>query len=551
MLSEITLKNFTIIDEISVSFTDGLNIITGETGAGKSIIVDALNTVLGGRADSDLIKSGSDDMSVQALFVFDESDPLNQIVASLGVDMSSGELLIKRTVSRGVRGKIFINGSPGTLALLERIADDIVDIFSQHEHQALIRKENHLGVIDEACKLSKTHSEYTELYRKYVSIKREYDSLQENRKQQSEMLDFLRFQHTEISRAGLVAGEEEKLVEERNLLLNSEKLLTAAENAYEIIYESESSVLGALKKISAGLLSASGLDPKLAASAEALEKSVLQIEETALSLRDYGAGFDYQEGRLDEIEHRLETIKNLKRKYGDTIEKILLKKDSIETELDRIENIEESVSELESELKSVEKSAAEKARELSALRKAGAGKLSGFIEDELRHLGIKSASFSVDFQEKDLSPDGMDDVEFLFSANPDEAPKPLARVASGGELSRIMLVLKELMAQKCGGSVIIFDEADSGIGGAVAETVGRKIKNLASGNQVICITHLAQVAKFANSHLKVSKSVSGGKTNVYIQHLDINERVEELARMMGGISVTQKTREAAHEMLNQ
>ncbi|HML95668.1 MAG TPA: DNA repair protein RecN [Thermodesulfobacteriota bacterium] len=549
MLLGLTLRNFTIIDDISVSFGPGLNIITGETGAGKSVIIDALGIILGGKASAGDIKTGKDEAHLEALFEIPSASETAAVLEAAGVDVSGGELLVKRIIPRRGRPRSFINGGIATLRMVEDAASGLVDIFGQHEHQVLLKEENHLRVVDEAGGLADLAAGVKELYRKYRSLESGIAKLSEDEKTLAQREDFLRFQCAEIDDALLREGEDDELEEEKKRLLNSERLLSAAEGAYGKIYESEGSILGALARISSDLGDASRIDPSLSAPAEAVENAVIQLEDAAAGLRDYVSGLEFPEGRLEVVEDRLQEIGTLKRKYGDTIEDILGKRRELGAELGRTANFEEELSRLRAESASVKKELDELARDLSARRKEAASGLVKTVEKELREVGIKSARFSMPFAEKPVSEDGADSAAFMFSANPDEDLKPLVKVASGGELSRIMLVLREAASKSGGGSVVIFDEADSGVGGAVAETVGKKIHALSRRTQVICITHLPQVAKFADSHLAVAKSVEGGKTKVVIQALGREERVKELARMIGGVNITQKTLDAAHEML--
>ena len=549
MLLGLTLKNFTIIDDISVSFGPGLNIITGETGAGKSVIIDALGIILGGKASVEDIKTGKDEAHLEALFEIEPDSGIAAALEAAGVDVSGGELLVKRVIPRKGRPRSFVNGGIATLRMVEDAASGLVDIFGQHEHQALLKEENHLKVVDEAGGLGEPAAGVKELFRKYRSLESEITKLSEGEKTLAQREDFLRFQCTEIDDALLQEGEDDELEDEKKRLLNSERLLSAAEGAYSKIYESEGSILGALTRISTDLGDASRIDPSLSAPAEAVENAIIQLEDSAANLRDYVSGLEFPEGRLEVVEDRLQEIGTLKRKYGDTIEEILKKRRELGAELGRTANFEEELSRLRAESASVKKELDTKARALSAKRKDAASKLVKTVEKELKEVGIKSARFSMSFAEKTVSEDGIDSAAFMFSANPDEELKPLVKVASGGELSRIMLVLREAASKSGDGSVVIFDEADSGVGGAVAETVGRKIHALSRRTQVICITHLPQVAKFADSHLAVTKSVEGGKTKVVISALERDERVRELARMIGGINITQKTLDAAHEML--
>lgn len=549
MLLGLTLKNFTIIEDLSVSLSSGLNIITGETGAGKSIIVDAINIILGDKAPAENIKTGKEEAHIEALFDISKDETIKERLATSGFDIKSGELLIKRIIYRNSRSRVFINGSLSTLTLLSTITQGLVDIFSQHEHQSLLREDNHLKIVDDFGKTGDEASHLRDIYQYYSSIKKELDDLEQSKKDKVEKEDYLKFQLNEIENAALTIGEDERLGEEKLKLVNAERLEASASSAYEELYEKENSVLGTLQKLSNDFKEIAKIDPKLNEVAESIEKGMLQLEEAAFSIRDYTTELSSDSQTLEVIEDRIHLINSLKRKYGDTIEQIIQKRDEIEQEVSNIENFDERVRLLSEESEKVMGELLQLARTLSKTRKQSSKKLSEMLEQELKEVGIKGGKFHIQFNDKVISSSGIDAVSFLFSANPGEDPKPLNKVASGGELSRIMLVLKEVIARVEGGSVIIFDEADSGVGGAIAEAVGQKIRNLSRSYQVICITHLPQVAKFADSHLSVSKTHNDNKTQVTIKNLDENERVVELARMIGGFNITQKTLDTAQEML--
>lgn len=549
MLLGLTLKNFTIIEDLSVGLSSGLNIITGETGAGKSVIVDAINIILGDKASADNIKSGADEAHIEALFDISRDEVIKERLESAGFETTSGELLIKRVILRNSRSRVFINGSLSTITLLSQITQGLVDIFSQHEHQSLLRDENHLKIVDDFGQTSGEALNLKESYQDYQSIKNELDVLLQSQKDKIEKEDYIKYQLNEIEGADLTPGEDEKLEEEKLKLLNAEKLKSTASGAYEALYESEGSVLGKLQNLISEFRETGEIDPTLKEIGLSIEKGMVQLEEAAYSIRDYSSVLTSDSATLEEVEDRIHLINTLKRKYGDSIDEIIQKRDEIKSEVQNIEHFDERVESLTKESERLMTKLLLMSQKLSKRRKQSAAKLTAALEKELREVGIKGGTFHIEFSEKVVSSNGIDDISFLFSANPDEEPKPLTKVASGGELSRIMLVLKEVIARVEGGSVIIFDEADSGVGGAIAEAVGQKIRNLSESYQIICITHLPQVAKFADSHLSVSKTHDDNKTQVTIKTLEGNDRVVELARMIGGFNITQKTIDAAQEML--
>ena len=549
MLLELTLKNFTIIEDLSVGLSSGLNIITGETGAGKSVIVDAINIILGDKASPDNIKSGKEEAHIEALFDISSDEVIKERLKFSGFDISSGELLIKRVIYRNARSRVFINGSLSTLTLLSTITQGLVDIFNQHEHQSLLKEENHLKILDNFGETANEVSRLREQYQNYLEAKKELDDLIQSQKDRFEKEDYLKYQLSEIDGAELQLGEDEKLEAEKLKLINTERLNSTTEGAYDLLYESESSILGSLQRLSDDLLNSGKIDATLGEIGQSIEKGMLQIQDAAFSLRDYNSELTHDSGRLDIVEDRIHLIGDLKRKYGESVSQIILKRDEIEKELNNIEHLDERVKSLSNESQMLMDELLNLAGKISKKRKQSSKKLTSVLEKELNEVGIKGGQFHIEFTDKEISSNGIDNISFLFSANPDEKPKPLTKVASGGELSRIMLVLKEVIARVEGGSVIIFDEADSGIGGAVAEAVGQKIRKLSQSYQVICITHLPQVAKFADSHLAVSKTHNDNKTQVTIKSLEGDERAVELARMIGGFNITQKTIDAAYEML--
>ena len=548
MLLGLTLKNFAIVDDITINFGSGLNIITGETGAGKSIIVNAINFILGDRASSDLIKSGEDEAQVEALFdISDDSEFLGRL-GSLGIETGGGEVLIKRVFSVSGKGRVYINGNLATIGMLGQITNGIIDVFSQHEHQSLLREGNQLKVLDEFGGLMEICLSFSELFRDYVEVKKELEEMRMRYDGQMKKEDFLRFQCSEIDSANLKVGEDQQLEREKLKLSNAEQLFSVSKEAYEIVYESDESIIDKLKRVKSSIDNAAKVDESLLGLSEALERGMSEIEDSAFRLRDYCSKIHYSPERLSRIEDRLLEIKRLKRKYGNTIEELIEKREEMGEELLSLTDFEEKEKRLQADVDRLKNKVDYGVRELSKARLNAAGRLSSQVERRLEEVGIKGGRLLIDFDRKAISSDGYDKITFLFSANPDEKPRPLSKVASGGELSRIMLVLKEVISRAEGGSILIFDEADSGIGGAVAETVGKKIKSLSKRHQIICITHLPQVAKFADTHFKVTKEFQYDSTKVDIKELGEEEIIKEIARMLGGIKITEKTLAAAREM---
>jgi len=428
MLLELTLRNFAIIDELTVSFGEGLNILTGETGAGKSIIVDAINLILGEKASSDLIKSEKEGALIEALFDISKKKELKDKLISLGFESNGDEVVIKRVISRAGRSRVYINGSIATFNLLEQIVEGLVDIFSQHEHQTLLKEERHLGVLDEFGVLKSLTERVSDLYHKTTKLKREIEELERDQKNKIEREDFLGFQCKEIDSIRLELGEDERLEEERKKLANAERLFSVANNAYGILYEGEKAVTDILKRIRNQIEEVAKIDAALVEVAKSIEKGTIEIQDAAFTLRDYASNISFDPNGLSSIEIRLEEIKKLKRKYGGSIIEILEKRKSLEEELGRISGGGERIEALKKDLERVESELNKCARELSEKRRHAAGRLMLAVSKELGEVGIKSGKLLVEIQEKPISELGFERVSFLFSANPDEKPKPLTRV---------------------------------------------------------------------------------------------------------------------------
>lgn len=548
MLTDISIKNFAIIDSLHIQFGRGLNILTGETGAGKSIIIDAVNLVLGGRGSVDLIRTGADDASVEALFDISAEMALIDFLAEKGID-AGDELLLKRTISRSGKNRIFINGSLSTLSSLADIASRLINIYGQHESQNLLKVENHLEMLDSYASLNDLKAEFSSLYRAYRKIRDRLSGLESGARDAERQKDILSYQLDEIQKAALVSGEDEKLEQERNLLLHAEKLLVKTQSAYDLLYGAEESALGALGSVRSAVTEAAGIDSSLLPLSEVVSSAFLQLEDAALSLRDYASRLESDPVRIQAVEDRLELIRKLEKKYGETIAAVLVTRDAIEAELLLLSNADLSREELDAESGRLHSLLILRGGELSAGRKDASPRLRKALEAEVHQLAMKHAAFSLRFETlPEPRESGFEKVEFLFSPNPGEEPKPLAKIASGGELSRIMLAMKQLHPES-DVPTLVFDEVDTGIGGATSSMVGRKLKTVASRQQVLCITHLPQVAVYADSHYLVVKNIEAGRTQTSLRLLSPDEKIDEIARMLGGITVTGKSREHAAEMI--
>ena len=549
MLVELRLKNFAIIDEISINFGANLNIITGETGTGKSLIVDAINVILGDKFTADHVKSGDRQTSVEALFEVPDDCGIGEKLERFGIGDPDGELVVKRVFNPGGKNRVYINGSMATLGTLSEVTDGLVNMFGQHEHQSLLKKSNYLSYLDAFSELEHEVSEYKSLYAGLVRAENELEVLRKKEREGAEKEDYLRFQLEEIRKVSPERNEDSELEAERVRLENSERFSSSLGSATGLVYEGESSATGFLKQALSHLEKVSDLDSSLGELRDRIESVLIETEDVFYGLSEFAGKIEHNPRRLEEVLLRLEEIGRLKRKHGDSIEEIIKKREQIESELQGLENSAGMLEEIERRRDSLREEVSAAASSISAGRKAGARRLQDLFSGQAGSVGLKNARFEVDFSEKDLSGDGKDSVQFLFSANPGQPPRPVNRVASGGELSRIMLLLKSFVSTGDVGSIFIFDEVDAGIGGVVAESIGRKIKDLSDRSQVVCITHLPQVAKFANTHLLVAKESSESETDVSVDVLGEEERVMEIGRMLAGESVSEKTFEVARELI--
>ena len=553
MLIELRIKNFAIIDELSLSFSKGFNILTGETGAGKSIILNAVHLLLGDKATEEWIRSTEEEANVEAVFDISGNSEIKEKIQEKAPHLQgAGEedsLLIRRLISRSGRGKVFINGNLATLGMLSEVGEGLLSVYGQHEHQSLQRVETHVDILDEFGGLLGLREEFQKQYLEFVSLSEEVEKIRAEKERRAKERELMAFQSREIETSGIQIGEEESLKEDRVLLTHAKKLMDFAHLSEEALYSEEGSAIEKVQKVLNQCREMAAIDPSLSQPLKALESTLIQLEETALALRDYSRRVEINPMRLDEIENRLEEIDRLKRKYGATVEGVLSFKHKIDETLKSITSDEERLSQLEDLLGPLRQNLSDLGKRLSAERKRVALELKKSVERELSSLGMKKTVFEIRMDPSPLSLRGVDRVEFLLSPNVGEEVKPLAKIASGGELSRIMLAMKKILAKVGGRQVLIFDEVDSGIGGAMAEVVGRKLKELSRHHQVICVTHLPQIACFADQHHSVRKEIKSGRTMTLVDRLDKESIVDEIARMLGGVKVTEKTKAHAREMI--
>jgi len=555
MLTDLSIKNFAIIDELNVAFTKGMNVVSGETGAGKSIIIGAVSLLLGDRASSDFVRSSENSAVVEALFDVSDNEDIRKKLREAGMG-ETGELVLKRVVSRGGRNRIYINGNLATLGMLSSLGESLVNICGQREHQVLLNAENHIDILDKFGGLMPLRAEFAGLYSDWQVLRSKLDELKTRNDEKREREELLRFQLDEIEKSDLRIGEDLSLQDEKRILANAKKLDEYAGEAHDVLYVREGSVLEKLDGVVGNIKEIRKIDPGLKISEEELESAFFNLEEIAFALRDYVKSITFDPARLEEIDDRLEYLGKLKRKYGETIENILKRKEKIGAELEGMAYLNEEIVRVSGEIDEIEKLLLEKAEELSGKRRGASEILQKEIEDEIHSMRMADTLFDVRFANhpgegniSSLNPKGVDEIEFYLSTNVGEELMPLNRIASGGELSRIILAMKKVLAGSGSIGTVVFDEVDSGIGGAAAEAVGKKLKEVSKHHQVICITHLPQIACFGDTHFLVSKEVYEDRTNAGMGLLSETERLDEVTRMLGGVEVTEKTREHASEML--
>lgn len=538
MLRELRIKNFAIIDELSVSFGPGLNVLTGETGAGKSIIADALGVALGERAYVEMLKTGAEGASVQASFERLPAAPL-ALAENLGIE-HSGELIMRRNITATGKGRAYVNDTMVSVQGLLDVGRTLVDIHGQHEHQSLLKKESQLVFIDSFGGLTAQRDRVAKLFAEAVALRRRRDAMTSDERERARRLDLLQHQCGEIESAALTAGEDLRLEDEVLVLRNLTKLRELFESSYSLVYGDEGATAEKLSSAVSMLTEMSEIDPNVTDPLKVLEEASVLVLDAAATLRALKDTYQADPARLEEVEDRVQLIKDLKRKYGDTIEAVRKYKEDAALELVALEGSEDEAEELGARLEELETELSKESKKLSDKRRGAAAKAAAAVQMILLELALEKSEFVIDIREAQVSATGADDVEFLFSANPGEAPKSLAKVASGGELSRVMLAVKSILrgGRGDGGEgdipVLVFDEVDAGIGGATADNVADKLKALARGRQVLCITHLAQIASRADRHYLIEKAQKKSGVYVKVKHLSDREKKEEIARMLGG-----------------
>ena len=556
MLNELSIKNFAIIDELQVSFGEGLNVISGETGAGKSIIIGAVSLLLGDRATTEMIRTQADTATVEAFFDIAANKPLQDKIAEMGF-AAGDELVIRRVISHTGKNKAFINGQMATLVNLAAVSELLINICGQHEHQVILNAENHIDILDEFGGCLPARAAYEEIYNQYQQIRTQIEKLKNLRHSREEKTDLFKFQLKEIQDINPQPAEDTALADEKKVLVNFQKLSGWANLAYDLLYGEKDSAIVKLKEVQNQVKEIKKIDANLKLADTDIESSFITLQEAALTLRDYGKNLFFDSERLAVIDERLELLNRLKRKHGGSLEGVLRRKQEIEEDLKKVFSVEEELEKLGKEEEKIKDDLRQNALKLSQIRKQAAKKLQEAVDKEIHALNMPHASFQVNFKKcaadktaESFEQTGGDEIEFYLVANKGEESKPLNKIASGGELSRIILALKNVLSRTGSVASIVFDEVDNGIGGAVAEIVGRKLKEVSANHQVICITHLPQIACFGDKHMYVSKKVMKGRTITSVEELDDEQKIEEISRMLGGVNVTKATREHAREMIN-
>ncbi|HCC1965980.1 TPA: DNA repair protein RecN [Listeria monocytogenes] len=555
MLQEMTIKNFAIIESLSLTFQEWMTVLTGETGAGKSIIIDALGLLVGGRGSADFIRHGEERLELQGLFALAEDNlACRNALIENGIDASDDMVVLERSLFRSGKNSCRINGKLVTTVLLRQIGSKLIDIHSQHEHQELMNEEFHLSLLDRFAsdKIKPALTKYQTNFKEYQTIEKEWQNWTKNERELAQRLDMLRFQQQEIENANLQAGEEDRLLEQKNILANFEKLNENLQGAYAAI-QGEPGGLEFVGEAMRQMETAASIHTDYKAVSEAISSSYYMLEDSMSQIRQSLDQLEFQPEELNQIESRLNDLNQLKRKYGKTIEDIIQYEQEISSEMEKLTDSESHVGHLETKLATLKTELTKQAATLTDIRKKAAVTLEKQIKQELNQLYMEKAIFSVRFEanKMELTELGQDSVVFYMSTNPGEPLKPLAKIASGGELSRMMLALKTIFSRHQGITSIIFDEVDTGVSGRVGQAIAEKIYAVSVGSQVLCISHLPQVAAMANHHYYITKKVQNKRTTTSVTVLKGVEKVEEISRMIAGIEVTELTKQHAKEMIEQ
>jgi DNA repair protein RecN (Recombination protein N) len=545
MLRFLRIRNLAVIEAVDVEFEPGFNVLTGETGAGKSIVVEAVGLLLGARASADLVRTGEAHAAIEAIF----EDPSTLLGAG-----DRTEIVVRRELTNQGRSRSFINGALATAGALRDLAARLVELHGQHEHQALLDPLTHLPVVDEHARLEDRVAHVAEAWGGVRALREQLERSRMDEREKAARLDLIAFQLGEIEKAAPRPGEDEALAATRQVLASAERIQRLCEESYTALYESDGAALGGLAGVWKRVGELATIDPQFAPYIEARDGIKGQLEDLAFFLRRYADGVDASPARLQEVEDRLALLERLKRKYGPTLDEVIARGRSLAHERELLTGAGEKAEDLQRKLAEASDRYLAAARELSRQRRAAAGPFARAVEALVAELAMPRTRFEVRFNAAELGPEewseqGIDRAEFYVSPNPGEQLRPLARIVSGGELSRIMLALKTMTAGDAPGKTLVFDEVDAGIGGRVAEVVGTRLRALGDRFQVLCITHLPQIAACGATHFRIDKNVRSGRTVTSVERLTNTGRVEELARMLGGAVVTDQARATARELL--
>lgn len=555
MLQELAIKNFAIIHDLTLSFEKGMTVLTGETGAGKSIIIDAVGIIAGGRGSSEFIRHGAEKCTLEGQFAVEKNPATHALLDKYQIEMEEEIIIIQRDIHRSGRNVCRVNGHLVNIGILREIGESLIDIHGQSEHQELMHSERHLNMLDQFgdSQLIQMKNAYETTYKEYKELEKSFLNNQSSEQELAQRVDMLRFQTNEIEMAELKVGEDATLEEEKNLLSNYQKIVASLSSAYEALQGEEYGGVDLIGNAMSALETIEDIDGTYKRISETISSSYFQLQEAASDILKEQDNLAYDENRLNDIETRLETIHQLKRKYGESIQEILTHYEEISVELENILNRETHITQLTEQLAQLRKSLLKQGKKISQKRKETAVKLQTAIQEQLKELYMDKVQFearflNTDSKEKVIYETGIDQVEFYIATNLGEPLKPLARVASGGELSRVMLALKTVFSKSQGITSIIFDEVDTGVSGRVAQAIANKIYRVAINSQVLCITHLPQVAAMADNHLFISKSIVEDRTETSVSKLKDAQQINELARMLAGTEITKLTIEHAKEL---
>jgi DNA repair protein RecN (Recombination protein N) len=552
MLVELIVENYAVVEQARLHFHAGLNLMTGETGSGKSIVVDSLGLLLGARASSEMIRTGANRARVTGIFAIEMRPEVGALLEEAGIELDDGELIVEREVAAAGKSRAFVANRPVTTAFLRQLAPALADIHGQSEQQLLFDTQTQRALLDKYARAGGQIEQVAQIFRQWRGVKAKLDELQRNEQEKLRLLDLWRFQRNEIDTAQPKTGEDQALEAERRILQNATRLQENASLAFELLYEAPESAASSLRQALKRIDELVRIDATLAETSAAIKQAEIAVEEAAWNLRDYLGKLEGDPARLEDVESRLDVLDRLKRKYGGNLDEVLKFLADVKRQVDEVENATEHREALDAEAACLAKEYERLAQALSRMRKEAAEKLSKEVESELRSLAMGGTQFRVSVKAADWSANGIDEIEFLVSPNRGEELRPMGKIASGGELSRISLAMKTAIGDADSRKdihTLVFDEVDAGVGGAAAASVGRRLKALSKSNQVICVTHLAQIAGFADHHYAVSKKERKGRVITDIRELEIDDRAREIGRMLSGETITAEALRQAEQLM--